>query len=237
LGFFTEQIYYKGVKMAVVIFDVETVGVDFEGLDPLSKEALLKNAETEEEEQTIKDGLGLSPLTGEIVAIAMLDCGSDEGVVYYQDSDNAGESLREDNVDYIVCSEKEILENFWKRIKLYQQFVTYNGRGFDCPYIMIRSGIFKIKPTRDLMPYRYDTKSHIDLYDQLTFYGAMRRGFSLHMVTHAFGIKSPKEEGVSGGFVADLFEQKRNFDIACYCMRDVRATKDVYLRWEKYIRP
>ena len=116
------------------------------------------------------------------------------------------------------------------------QFITYNGRGFDCPYIMIRSAALKIKPTKDLMPYRYDTKTHVDLYDQLTCYGAMRRHFSLHMVSRTFGIKSPKEEGISGAMVNDLFQAQKTTDIAKYCLRDVRATKQVYLTWEKYIK-
>lgn len=222
--------------MRKIVFDIETVGIDFNSLDIASQESLLKFCKTDEEKQEIKKGLGLSPLTGKIVAIAMVDCKTDEGIVFFQDADSSLKNFREGKNEYIVCSEKEILENFWKKIKQYDQFITYNGRGFDCPYIMIRSGILKVKPTKDLMPYRYDTKIHIDLYDQLTFYGAMRRHFSLHMVTQSFGIESPKQEGISGAQVGDLFQQQRSQDIARYCLRDVKATKQLYLNWEHYIK-
>ncbi len=223
--------------MSKIVFDIETVGNDFESFDPASKESLLKNAANEEEEQSIKEGLGLSPVTGEIVAIAMLDCDTDEEVVFFQDLSGGLKKFEEGRTKYIVCSEKEILENFWRKIKDCYQFITFNGRGFDCPFISIRSGVLKVRAARDLMPYRYDAKTHIDLYDQLTFYGALRRGFSLHMLTQAFGIKSPKEDGISGGQVKDLFNQGKYVDIARYCMRDVRATKELYLAWEKYIKP
>lgn len=222
--------------MSKIVFDVETIGVDFDSLDQMSKEVLLKNTDTEEEKQLVRNSLGLSPLTGEIIAIGMLDCEQDEGVVFYRDKNGKGKNFDEANIKYVSCTEKEILENFWKKIKKYDQFITFNGRGFDCPFVMIRSGILKIKPTKDLMPYRYDTRVHVDLYDQLTFYGAIRRGFSLHMLTQAFGIKSPKEQGIDGAQIGDLFQQQKSADIARYCMRDVKATKELYGYWEKYIK-
>ncbi|MBU1087658.1 MAG: ribonuclease H-like domain-containing protein [Candidatus Omnitrophica bacterium] len=223
--------------MSRIVFDIETVGVDFEGLDKSSQESLLKNAKTEEEQQAIKDCLALSPLTGKIVAIGMVDYDTNDGVVFFQSSNGKDKDFKENNSKYIVCSEKEIIENFWKIVTKYTQIVTYNGRGFDCPFIMLRSAAHRCKPTRDIMPYRFDIKSHIDLYDQMTFYGSMRKGFSLHMVTQALGIKSPKEEGVSGAMVSDLFKQEKSIDIARYCLRDVRATKELCEIWQQYIKP
>ncbi len=222
--------------MNKIVFDIETVGDDFDSYDAQTQEILLKRAKTDEEKQEIRDGLGLSPVSGKIVAIGMVDVTSDEGVVFFQSTDGTTGCFREGKDEYNVCSEKEILENFWDKISDCSQFITYNGRGFDCPYIMMRSAALKVKPTKDLMPYRYDAKAHVDLYDQLTCYGAMRRHFSLHMVSQAFGIKSSKEEGISGAMVGDLFRDQRTTDIARYCQRDVRATKQVYLRWERYIK-
>ncbi|MCM8763668.1 MAG: ribonuclease H-like domain-containing protein, partial [Candidatus Omnitrophica bacterium] len=125
---------------------------------------------------------------------------------------------------------------FWQTIRRYDQFITFNGRSFDCPYIMIRSAIHKIKPTRNLMPYRYDSKEHIDLLDLFTFYGAVRKRFSLHMWCRAFGIKSPKEEGITGDTVKDFFKEKKFLEIARYCLGDLYATKELYFYWDKYIK-
>lgn len=222
--------------MSKIIFDIETVGVDFESLDQASQEYFLKFAKDEEEKVIAKESMGFYPLTARIVAIAMLECETDKGVVFYE-AQAPGKSMKKDSIEYVPSSEKEILENFWRKIQGCNQFITFNGRSFDCPFILVRSGILKIKPTRELMPYRYDTKVHVDLMDQLTFYGAMRRYFSLHMWCNAFGIKSPKAEGVTGYEVKDLFEQGKRMEIAEYCMRDVQATKELYLAWERYMRP
>ncbi|MBU1044638.1 MAG: ribonuclease H-like domain-containing protein [Candidatus Omnitrophica bacterium] len=222
--------------MSRLVFDIETVGVEFESLDKTSQEALLKNAKTEEEQQLVKDSLALSPLTGQIVAIGVVDYDTNDGIVFFQSSNSKDKNFEKDNSKYVICSEKEIIENFWKIVTKYTQIVTYNGRGFDCPFIMLRSAVHRCKPTRDIMPYRFDIKSHIDLYDQITFYGAMRRGFSLHMVSQALGIKSPKEEGVSGAMVSDYFKQGKSLEIAEYCLRDVRATKELCEIWQKHIK-
>jgi hypothetical protein len=85
------------------------------------------------------------------------------------------------------------------------------------------------------MPNRYHL-SHTDLLDLLTFYGAVRRKFSLHMWCKAFGIESPKEEGVSGYEVHDLFQQQEYLTIAKYCAGDLYATKELFEYWEKYIK-
>ncbi len=222
--------------MSKIVFDIETVGVDFDSLDQTSQESLLKNAKTEVEQQTVKDCLALSPLTGEIVAIGMVDYDTNDGVVYFQSSSGKDKDFKQENSKYVVCSEKEIIEHFWRVVTKYNQIVTYNGRGFDCPFIMLRSAAHRCKKTRDIMPYRFDVKSHIDLYDQMTFYGAMRKGFSLHMVTQALGIKSPKQEGVSGAMVSEMFKQGKSTDIARYCLRDVRATKELCSVWQQYIK-
>lgn len=85
------------------------------------------------------------------------------------------------------------------------------------------------------MPYRYDSKMHVDLLDQLTFYGAMRRRFNLHMWCKAYGIKSPKESGITGLEVKELFSKGRYFDIAKYCLDDVIATAELFKYWDKFL--
>ncbi len=221
--------------MSRVIFDIETIGVDFESLEPAQQEYLLRYAETEEDEEKVKDSLALYPLTGEIVAIGMLNPDSLRGVMYFQAPDLQIESFEENGIKFETGTEREILERFWDVIKSYDQFITFNGRTFDCPFIMIRSAINRIKPTRELMPNRYNGP-HIDLLDQLTFYGATRRRFSLDMWCRAFGIKSPKAEGITGQDVQRLFREGRYLDIARYCARDLFATRELLLHWETYLK-
>lgn len=221
--------------MSRIIFDIETVGKDFDSLDKRTQEYLLKWTETEEDVKDVKESLSFYPLTGEIIAIGLLNPDTDKGAVYFQSPETTSSSFEENGIRFETGTEKEILEKFWNVVKPYTQIITFNGRSFDCPFILIRSAVHKIKPSKDLMPNRYNG-SHLDLLDQLTFYGASRRRFSLDMWCKTFGIKSPKESGVTGYDIKDLFADKRYVDIARYCLGDIKATKELLFCWENYIK-
>ncbi|MDD2646969.1 MAG: ribonuclease H-like domain-containing protein [Patescibacteria group bacterium] len=126
-------------------------------------------------------------------------------------------------------------------VKNYDECVSFNGRAFDAPFLMIRSAINNIRPTVNLMPNRYLESQkfgikHVDLYDQLSFYGAVRKKGSLHLWTRAFGIKSPKDGEINGHEVGKLFQDKKYLDIARYNAGDLVATKELYEIWNKYLR-
>jgi len=195
---------------------------------------IFEYAKTEEEKEEIKARTGLIPIAGEIVAIAMLNPETNKGKVYFSAPQGEMENYEKDGIQYEVKNEKEILEFFWQDIKNYDQIIGYNSRGFDCPFIIFRSMFHKISPTKNLMPNRYYSNQHLDLYDQLKFYGAFR-GFSLEVWCNFLGIKNPKDEGVSGLVVNELFEKGEYKKIAEYCMRDVIATRDLYERSKDFI--
>ena len=233
--------------MATLIFDIETIGEDYDLLDATTQKMLTRwlkkeSYDAEEYEQAladIKNGLGFSPLTGEIVAIGVLDMEKNKGAVYYQ---APGQENADEEIDGIVFKQKteaEMLESFWQGAKNYQNFVSFNGRCFDVPYTMVRSAVHEIKPTKNLMANRYlnyqrDDAKHIDLLDQLSFYGTVKRKGSLHLWSRAFGIKSPKADGVDGDDVAKLFKEKKFLDIAKYNVGDLRATKELYEKWKGF---
>lgn len=221
--------------MSRVVVDIETVGFDFESYDQESQEYLLKYAQTEEERLDVKNRLAFYPLTGEIVTIGMLNPDTGRGIVFFQDKGEGIEKFEKEGVVYEAGSEKEILEKFWDLVKTYKQIITFNGRTFDLPFLMLRSAINKVRTSRNFMSYRYDSREHCDLLDQLTFYGASRR-FSLDFYAKSFGIKSSKDEGIDGSMVGGLYKEKRYLEVAYYCARDLRATKELYGYWNKYLR-
>ncbi|HYQ48656.1 MAG TPA: ribonuclease H-like domain-containing protein [Thermodesulfovibrionales bacterium] len=221
--------------MSRIIFDIETAGKDFDHLDPGVQDYLLKWADTEEEKKEVRESLSFYPLTAEIVAIGMYDPDRKKGTVFFQNNDDPLLPFEESDMRYETGTEEELIGKFWEAIKGYKQFVTFNGRGFDCPFIMVRSAVHKIRPVRDLMPNRYGD-IHIDLFDQLTFFGATRRKFSLDMWCRTFGIRSPKSDGVTGYEVKDLFKAGRYLDIARYCEGDLRATAELLSVWHTYFR-
>ncbi|MEK7569049.1 MAG: ribonuclease H-like domain-containing protein [Patescibacteria group bacterium] len=230
--------------MSTLIFDIETVGEDFEAFDPATQESLTRWTSREpagERERLlaeVKDGLGFSPLTGRIVAIGVLDDEKGKGAVYFDTKKGATTEREENGMKLKPMTEKEMLEHFWRGVAEYDTFVSFNGRGFDVPFLMVRSAVHGIRPSKDLMSNRYLESQnyqarHIDLMDQLSFYGAVRRKGSLHLWCHAFGIKSPKAEGITGDDVKRLYEEGRFLDIARYNAGDLTATRELYHHWQK----
>jgi len=235
--------------MPKLIFAIETVGENFDSLDETTQNVLtrwLKKESMDEKDynialENLKNDLGFSPLTGEIVAIGVLDPDKNKGAVYFQAPGENIKEFEEEEIKFKQATEKEMLENFWSGVEKYDEFVTFNGRAFDVPFLIIRSAIHKIRPSKNLMSNRYLNSQkfeskHIDLLDQLAFYGAVRKKGNLHLWSRAFGIKSPKDGGITGDDVGRLFKEKRFADIARYNVGDLRATKVLYEYWNKYIR-
>lgn len=233
--------------MPALIFDIETVGENYDALDDSTKDILTrwieKEAENEKEYKVqleeLKQGLGFSPLTGEVVAIGVMDYDTKKGAVYYQAPGVDSTVTEEKGIQFKPMAEKAMLEQFWKTALSYKEFVTFNGRGFDVPFLMIRSAIHGIRPTRDLMEgrYLYQQRSavHIDLFDQLTFYGSMKKKGGLHLWSRAFGIPSPKAGGVTGDDVSALYREKKFLEIAKYNVGDLVATRELYDKWKTYL--
>ena len=235
--------------MSKLIFDIETVGENFDELDETTQEVLTRWIKKESANETeykealkdLKQGLGFSPLTGEIVAIGVLDYEKDKGAVYFQAPETKLKETEENGIKYKPMTEKEMLQSFWDGAKNYQEFVSFNGRGFDVPFLMVRSAIHNIRPSKDLMHGRYlyqqlNDSKHIDLLDQLTFYGSVRKKGGLHLWARAFGIESPKAKGVTGDDVGKLFKEKKFLEIAKYNVGDLIATKKLFEYWEKYFK-
>ena len=232
-----------------LIFDIETSGVNFNEFDEVTRHSLTRWIKRQAGEDQgkynalladLKEGLGFSPLTGEIVAIGVFDTDKNKGVVYYQAPDVEITEHRDGNFIFKPKTEAEMISAFWQGAKDYNIFVSFNGRSFDVPFILIRGAKHKIKPSVDLMARRYlqsnySPVKHVDLLDQLAFYGAVRRRGNLHLFCQTFNIKSPKAGGISGDDVGRLFREKKYREIAEYNSWDLIATWELYQVWQKYI--
>lgn len=236
--------------MSRLVFDIETIGEDWSALDETSQHMLTRwiEKESKDEEELaarlaeVKDGLGFSPLTGQIVAIGVYDCDRERGCVYYQAPGAKHKETEEGNIKFKPASERDMLEQFWLGAKNYTEFISFNGRCFDVPFMIVRSAVHGLRPSKDLCANRYlgyqrEGAKHVDLLDQLTFYGAVwRQKGSLHMWCRAFEIRSPKADGVDGDDVGRLFREGRYLDIARYNVGDLLATAELYKKWNEYIR-
>jgi DNA polymerase elongation subunit (family B) len=233
--------------MAKLVFDIETSALPLEQFDEAQQEYLFRElqkiedpAQKELRRTEIHRQFSLWPFTAQILCIAMLNADSCRGQVLFIADDfeeNAGEVR---GVEFVPCADEiELLTAFWDVAKHYDSVVTFNGRGFDVPFMYLRSAALNVPITRkNWLGYRYATEPHCDLAEQLTFYGVSgregaARRFNLDFYCKAFGIESPKSHGVTGMDVADLMAAGKYREIAEYCLRDVHATVSLYQIWKE----
>lgn len=233
--------------MAKLVFDIETSALPLETFDDAQLEYLFRDAQKLPEESDrqnrraeISQQLNLYPLTAQVVCIAMLNADTSRGQVLFTADDYEPESEEGGPVEFVPCmDEPELLTAFWDVAKHYETVVTFNGRGFDVPFVYLRSALLNVPISRkDWLGYRYQTEPHCDLAEQLTFYGVSGRDgaarrFNLDFYCKAFGIESPKSQGVTGMDVNALMAAGCYGRIAEYCLRDVRATVRLYQIWKE----
>ncbi len=245
--------------MHTLIFDIETVPLDFHSsFDAAQQEYLLRGAGTEEERELRKGYGALNPLTGKIVCIGTLVHETGKGSALYLADEAAEETVEHDGHAYryrAFTNEAELLQHFWNGLDgKFQAVVTFNGRSFDCPFLMLRSAVLGIRPSMNMMAGtkwefkiggnsndRYGGIEHIDLQDKLCYnlgfdkFGPTRK-FNLDFYTKSFGIASPKSATIAGDKVPIFFAEGRSREIAEYCMRDVRATSELYEKWNSLLK-
>jgi DNA polymerase elongation subunit (family B) len=213
-----------------LVFDIETVGQDFSELDDAQQTYLLTKLEKQETDPEVaQHKTGLHPLFGFVSHIGLLNPDSGKGKVLGLND----ESCVPQNPAFeysMFKTEKELLESFWQIAEKYQRFVTYNGHAFDFPFLMFRSAVNKV-----VIPIELDFRSNnfVDLMVKFRPFGS--RAYSLEMITKVLGISNPKQDGVTGAAVYDLFKQGKCQDIVDYVSRDVKATAELYQVWKTYL--
>lgn len=227
--------------MRRIVFDIETCSFPFESLTESQQEYLLRSAEKEKTEEDKVEKreeairyTSLYPFTASVVAIGLFDVEKEKSFVYYNEERGEEWSSEEKKIQYKGLSEAEMIKSFWRIADVADQVITFNGRSFDVPFLMLRSALLKLKPSKNFIGNRYDSSKHIDLLEQLTYFGLTRK-FNLDFYCRAFGIESPKSKGISGMDVKNLFEAGRVKDIAVYCGDDIYATYQLYKIWNEYL--
>jgi 3'-5' exonuclease len=230
--------------MATLVFDIETSALPLDDFDPAQLEYLFRDVNRLPDESSrdtrrheIQQQFNLWPLTAQVVCVAMLNAETQRGQVLSLAHD-AEDTELQNPVKFVGCpDEADLLQRFWEIAQRYEHIVTFNGRGFDVPFLYLRSALLNVPISRkDWLGYRFQTEPHCDLAEQLTFYGVSGRDgaarrFNLDFYCKAFGIESPKSHGVTGMDVNRLLTEGRYREIGEYCLRDVDATLNLYRIW------
>jgi len=115
-------------------------------------------------------------------------------------------------LSYTTCTdERELLTNVWATIAKYQQYVSYNGKGFDYPFLLFRSLVHKVTIAKGL-----ESTRHLDLAKLLRPNNSQ---YKLSAICEALGIDDPKSHGVSGLYVSQLYRQNKYQEIVDYVAR------------------
>lgn len=233
--------------MAKLVFDIETSALPLENFDEVQQEYLLRELGKISDE-TARDTrrteilrqFSLWPFTAQVVCIAMLNAETLRGQVLFVAEDFEEDAAEGGPVEFMPCADElELLTAFWDVAKHYDEIVTFNGRGFDVPFLYLRSAVLNVPISkRNWLGYRYATEPHCDLAEQFSFYGVSgregaARKFNLDFYCKAFGIDSPKSHGVTGMDVSTMLAEGKFREIAEYCLRDVRATVELHRVWKE----
>lgn len=218
-----------------LVFDIETVPAfdraelpDSVG-DALTGFASRQHSEPDVVEAEARKFMGLSPFFGKVVSIAVGDGDVEPGD---GEDDVAVLAVPPDGAQIDDCppwlrlmSEADMLSAFWALCSRAETVVSFNGRGFDVPFVVTRSLIHGIPARVDLVSQRFALRPHLDLFEILTQRG--RGPSKLDVVCWALGIESPKEH-MDGSMVAPAYARGEIVKIAEYNRHDVRATSAVY---------
>lgn len=168
---------------------------------------------------------------------SILKKGENDFETYFRNTSFQGEfgrilcicyALDDGETECLSGDEKDILVKFWDIAKDVTLFIGHNVMEFDLRFIYKRSIIHNVRPSRELNFARYRSDPIFDTMKEWEKWGAI--GASLHKLTIALGITSPKEEGIDGSKVYDYFLAGKIDEICKYCQRDVEATRKVYKR-------
>lgn len=248
----------RKMKNYFIPFDIETIPIPFTQFDESQQEYLIRGANSQEEIEKKKYEMALSPMTGQIITIGLkvIEETKDENnnIIYKRISSGAlimDPSMKEEDEPiqkihngeiFYYTTEQNLLKLFWDILAKYNNsiLISFNGRNFDAPYIQLRSALLKVLPSRNLMAgTKYSYPNHIDLIDELTFHNASQNGptrrYNFDFYSRNFGLESPKGKGVDGGNVHEYFAMQDYDTIAEYCLRDVEATWQLYLRIKDYL--
>lgn len=217
--------------MTKLVFDIETIGKDWQELDERTQEYFIEKFANKE---LAEEKFPLMPSIGQVTAIGLYNPVTKNGGVLLvaELSDDTKEHLKSifDFDVQFFHSEKDLLQKFWDIATNYREFITFAGNLFDVPFLMFRSAVHQIRPSINL----YKKEYHIDLLDKFRFLHPHQNP-SLHLLSQAFGLDSPKKY-VDGKTAPNFYREGKLKEFIEYAYGDVLTTAKIYEIWSEYLK-
>lgn len=140
--------------------------------------------------------------------------------------------------------EKSLISAFLEYLNKHQpKLISFNGRGFDMPMLLLRAMKHKLsanayfeennpqfnKSKWENYRQRYSERFHTDLLESLGNFGSVRN-LKLDVLSNLIGF--PGKYDTSGDQVLELYYQEEQEKIDEYCQSDVLNTYGLYLNYE-----
>ena len=216
----------------VLFLDIETVPAValWEDLDERTRQLFTEKTRYEQErreqtaEQVYGERAGILAEFGKVICIGVGSLRKDGGSLALRATTFNGDN------------EKDLLLRFCDLLNKHYNtddhwLCGHNGKEFDFPWIARRSIVHGIRLPRilDIAGMKPWEVGHLDTM-QLWKFGDHKHYTSLALLTHILGIPTPKDD-MSGADVARVYYEEKDLSrIARYCMKDVVATVQLFLR-------
>jgi uncharacterized protein YprB with RNaseH-like and TPR domain len=131
-------------------------------------------------------------------------------------------------------SENRLLRKFWHDVVEFDvnTFITFNGLTFDIPFLLKRSWINHVLPTRTIDLRRYTTKgNHLDVRAILSNWDNYARG-DLALYASMLGLN--KLDDIDGSQVQGLWDAGEYDKVKEYCESDAMITWQIYESMKGY---
>lgn len=235
----------ENIDISKILFlDIETVSAvaeytdlpeDFQALWRIKAQSLFRNQPEEPDEndlaKSFRDRAAIYAEFGKIVCISV-------GVVY---RDRETQALKIRLKSFASHEEKEVLEGFSEMLNQYYKdpnrgyLCGHNIKEFDVPYICRRlvAAQMPLPAMLDLYGKKpWETQHLLDTMELWKF-GDRKSYTSLKLLAAVLGFPSPKDD-IDGSMVGRIFWEESGLDrIAHYCEKDVLATAQLFLRFQR----
>lgn len=195
---------------------------------------LAEARERKENQQEVFEKALLSPVCSQILCIGVNEIEIPQGGERIDILGDVGQKATRKWHFIIHPNEENMLRELHSLIRNNSEYVTFNGRGFDFPFLMFRAAINRVPLALPIYPYNgkdrhFDLMVHLNSVSNLHMLDRSMQYISLKKWIEYFSLPYEKPSIKDGGIdLEQLLIEDQLETIEKYCRDDVDATTDLW---------